>query len=171
MTAASHLARTGITLRPMHRRHLRQVAALEASVYGRPWPRRVFELELRQGHTRSYTVALHARRVVGYAGIVLATDAAHVTTVVVRPEHRGRGIATALVAQVLDVARDGGATAATLEVRAGNTAAQRLYRRFGFAPVGVRAGYYEDTGEDALIMWLHDLQGDGVGARLAHARG
>ena len=59
-----------------------------------------------------------------------------------------------------------GATALTLEVRSSNTVAQELYRRFGFAPAGVRKGYYADTGEDALIMWAHDTDGHAFAERL-----
>lgn len=86
---------------------------------------------------------------------------AHITTLVVDPTHRRRGIAPAMLTVLLRCAVERGAIAATLEVRAGNQAARRLYRRFGFAPVGVRRSYYPDgpdgDSEDAIIMWLHDL--------------
>ncbi|MBW3562081.1 MAG: GNAT family N-acetyltransferase [Actinobacteria bacterium] len=91
------------------------------------------------------------------------TDGAevHITTLVVAPTHRRRGIAPFLLTALLRRAVERGAVAATLEVRAGNQAARRLYRRFGFAPVGVRRDYYPDgpagDSEDAIIMWLHDL--------------
>lgn len=86
---------------------------------------------------------------------------AHITTLVVAPTHRRRGIAPFLLTALLRRSVERGAVAATLEVRAGNQAARRLYRQFGFAPVGVRRDYYPDgpdgDSEDAIIMWLHDL--------------
>ena len=90
-------------------------------------------------------------------------DEAHITTLVVAPAARRQGVAPVVLTALLERAVARGADAATLEVRSGNSAARRLYRRFGFAPVGVRRGYYPDgpdgTSEDAVIMWLHDLRG------------
>ncbi len=151
----------------MRRRHLRAVHALESSVYQRPWAARVFAAEMAQRDSRVYLVAVRGRRVLGYSGMMLVGDEAHITTVVVHPQARRQGIGTALVTSLLRRARQGGLDAATLEVRVGNTGAQALYRRFGFAPVGVRPRYYEDTNEDALIMWLHGLQSEEVASRLA----
>ena len=85
---------------------------------------------------------------VGYFGLMFVDDEAHLTTVAVTPEHQHRGLGTALLAAAAGIARDHGARHLTLEV-AGNERAQALYRRFGFAPVGVRKGYYQLTGEDA----------------------
>ena len=79
-------------------------------------------------------------------------DEAHITTIAVRPTERGRGVGTALMLALLDAARDGGAAIATLDVRVSNIGAQRLYERLGFLPVGRRVRYYDDNGEDALIM-------------------
>lgn len=161
----------------MRRRHLRQVLAIERRVYPRPWSPALFTAELEQGDSRRYVVAVAPRDagvgsgwprvVVGYAGIMTTAGEAHVTTVAVDPEHHRRKVGSRLVHALLEAARERGATAATLEVRMANRGAQRLYQAFGFAPVGVRPGYYAETGEDALVMWVHDLQGEAMRERLA----
>lgn len=168
-----------VVVEPMRRRHLRGVLAIEQQVYPRPWSPGLFASELARRDNRRYVVAVAAdvaggrpwplrtrRRVVGYAGLMVTVDEAHVTTVAVDPAQHRRKIATRLLVAVLREARAMGAEAATLEVRAGNRGAQRLYQNFGFAPVGVRSGYYAETGEDALIMWAHDLQGEDFARRL-----
>lgn len=165
-----------VTIAPLRRRHLRAVLAIEERVYPRPWSPALFASELAQTATRRYLVALApptmrrrlpARRtVVGYAGLMVAVEEAHVTTVAVHPEQHRRKVATKLLVALLGAARDLGAQAATLEVRAANQGAQRLYSAFGFEPVGVRPRYYSETGEDAIIMWAYDLQSDGFAQRL-----
>jgi ribosomal-protein-alanine N-acetyltransferase len=161
----------------MRRRHLRAVLAIEHLVYPCPWSPALFASELSRPEDRRYVVALAprgqpgvpdsglvrsawgvTRAVVGYAGVLVQAGEAHVTTVAVHPSHHRRKVASRLLIEILLGARGLGATAATLEVRVANKAAQRLYASFGFAPVGVRPGYYTETGEDALIMWAHDLQ-------------
>ena len=172
VAASTRTALEGLTLGPMRRRHLRQVLAIEHAVYPRPWTSGLFSSELAQRDTRRYMVALaeepgHLRRVVvGYAGILVAVGEAHVTTVAVHPQHHRRKVASHLLVHLLRDAVAMGAEAATLEVRVENRGAQRLYSAFGFAPVGVRPGYYPETGEDALIMWAYDLQADSFADRL-----
>jgi hypothetical protein len=80
-------------------------------------------------------------------------DEAHVTNIAVREAFRGRGLGERLFREMMAVARMQGAKRMTLEVRVSNERAQRLYRKLGFEPSGVRPGYYTDNGEDALIMW------------------
>jgi len=153
---------------PMRRWHLRQVLAIEQRVYPRPWSAVLFAAEMAARDTRRYVVALApreevrgarrlGRKVVGYAGVLVQVDEAHVTTVAVHPEHHRQKVATHLLLALMGEARRLGAKAATLEVRVANRGAQRLYQGFGFAPVGVRARYYAETGEDALIMWVHEI--------------
>lgn len=167
----------GVVVEPLRQRHLRAVLAIEREVYPRPWSPSLFASELAQRDSRRYVVALAprpgwhpGRRVVGYAGVLLQAGEAHVTTVAVHPAHHRQKVATRLVLAIMEEAVALGAGAATLEVRAGNHGAQRLYRAFGFAPVGIRPGYYAETSEDALIMWVHDLQGEEVAGRLARQR-
>lgn len=173
------LALPDVTVASMRRRHLRSVLAIEQQVYPRPWSPALFAAELERRDTRRYLVALAprsgdglldrlgaGREVVGYAGIILQVGEAHVTTVAVAPRHHRRKVATRLLHGLLVEARRAGAHAATLEVRVANRGAQRLYAGFGFAPVGMRPGYYAETGEDAVIMWAHDLQGEEMTARL-----
>ncbi|MGH3664610.1 MAG: ribosomal protein S18-alanine N-acetyltransferase [Egibacteraceae bacterium] len=162
---------------PLRRRHLRGVLKIEQQVYPRPWSSALFASELGQPETRRYLVALAprsalgrslpGRAVAGYAGVMVAVGEAHITTVAVHPRHHRRKVASRLVLGVLREAVAMGAKAATLEVRDANRGAQRLYAAFGFVPVGVRPGYYAETGENAVIMWAHDLQSDGFAARLA----
>lgn len=146
-----------IDIAPMRRRDLKKVLAIESECYPRPWSRRVFEDELGLVVTgsRRYLTARIGRRIVGYGGLWL-NDEAHVTNVAVDPGHRRHGIATRLMIDMARHAIAHGCRAWTLEVRRSSTGAQDLYRLFGFAPAGLRSGYYEN-GEDALIMWCHDL--------------
>ena len=172
---ATRPAYRDVRLRAMTHRDLRQVLQIEQAVYPRPWTAGVFASELEAGASRRYYVAIAPRRrwlraagrVVGYGGVLMQVDEAHVTTVAVHPHQHRRKVATRLLVRLLEDARAMGAEAATLEVRTRNLGAQRLYQAFGFAPVGVRPGYYAETGEDALIMWLHDLQGHEVAERIA----
>lgn len=158
--AAAH----SVVVAPMRRRHLRGVLAIEEAVYPRPWSPALFSSEMSQPDSRRYLVALDrsgtvwpVRSVVGYAGVMVAVGEAHITTVATHPQHHRRKIATRLLVRLLREARALGAEAATLEVRVNNRGAQRLYAGFGFAPVGVRPGYYAETSEDALIMWAYDV--------------
>jgi [ribosomal protein S18]-alanine N-acetyltransferase len=169
------LSGDALVIEPMRKKHFRQVLAIEAQAYPRPWSRSVFESELAQVRdgSRSYVVARSGREVVGYAGSWYVRDPdgdqAHVTNIVVDPGHRRCGIARRLMLHLADEAIRAGCVAWTLEVRASSTGAQELYRRFGFAPAGIRTKYYENT-EDAIVMWCHDIDGDAYAARLEGLR-
>src|SRR5919204_4852264 len=141
----------------MRRRHLRGVMAIERQVYPRPWSPSLFIAEMSEPSNRNYIVARTGRDVVGYAGMICYGDEAHITTIAVDPEHQRRKIGTRLMFELIQSAIEMGARAVSLEVRVSNWGAQRMYTRFGFRPVGVRKGYYQETGEDALVMWADDV--------------
>ena len=151
----------------MRRRHLRPVLRIEAQVYPRPWSLALFMSELALRSTRDYTVARVDGMVVGYSGLMLAGEDAHVTTIAVDPAWHRRGIGTRLLLNMARTAVSRGAQHLTLEVRVGNDAAQVLYRRFGFYPAGVRKNYYAETNEDALVMWADDIASPEYRQRLA----
>ncbi len=142
----------------MRRRHLRGVLRIEQQAYPRPWSMSLFLSELALRSSRAYFVARIGREVVGYAGLMMVLEDGHITTVAVDPLRWRQGIAKRLVLAVCREAIERGAEALTLEVRLSNRGAQEMYRRFGFRPVGVRKGYYQETGEDALVMWAHDVR-------------
>jgi len=143
----------------MRRRHLRGVLRIEQQVYPRPWTHGLFSSELALRSTRAYFVAKVGREIVGYGGVMMSLTDGHVTTIAVDPRWHRRGIGTRLLLVLARAAIERGATALTLEVRLSNKAAQAMYRRFAFTPVGVRKGYYADTGEDALVMWAYEVDG------------
>lgn len=156
-----------LTTEPMRRRHLRRVMQIEERVYPRPWTHRTFVSELagmRNG-SRHYLVAYVDDTMVGYAGLMFSGNDAHVTNIAVDPDWQGRGVATEMMLDLALIAHDRGCDAMTLEVRHTNTAAQNLYRRFGFVPAGVRKRYYENT-DDAIIMWAHGVDTDEFMQRL-----
>lgn len=156
-----------VVISPMRRRHLPSVLRIEKQVYPRPWTMSLYLGEMSLGASRCYVVARHNNRVVGYGGFMLNLDECHITTVAVEPTvHRAKvGTRVMLVLASRAVAR--GAKSLTLEVRVTNRAAQELYRRFGFAPAGVRKGYYAEVNEDALVMWAHDIDSADYARRLA----
>ena len=160
------LAAGDLVIAPMRRRHLPAVLAIEEQVQPRPWSERIFQSELGQPN-RCYLVARHGAAVVGFAGVLLVVDEGHVTNVAVDPSWHRRAVATSLLLRLCRTAAERGARNLTLEVRMSNDGAQALYRRFGFAPGGVRKAYYPDNREDALVMWAHDIDLPPYAERLA----
>jgi len=156
-----------LTIEPLRRRHLRRVLRIEEESYPKPWSHRTFvdELAGMRNGSRHYLAAYVGDELVGYAGMLFSGDDAHVTNIAVDRRWQGRGVATEMMLELCDVARGRGCAAMTLEVRHTNSAAQGLYRKFGFAPAGVRRRYYENT-DDAIIMWCEDVQSDEFAARL-----
>jgi [ribosomal protein S18]-alanine N-acetyltransferase len=142
----------------MRRRHLRGVMAIERQVYPRPWSPNLFIAEMSETSNRTYLVARIDKEVVGYGGMITYGDEAHITNIAVDPSHHRRKIGTRLLYDLVRSALTFGAQAVSLEVRVSNWGAQRLYARFGFRPVGVRKNYYQETGEDALVMWTDSIQ-------------
>ena len=144
-------------LRPMQPGDLDAVVEIEAHSFPTAWSREGYEHEIKRNERATYYVLTHstsgrAPAVIGYAGYWLMADEAHISIIAVAPAWRGRGLGELLLLQLLAHALAAGAILATLEVRNTNEIAHALYRKYGFAVVGRRKGYYKDTGEDALLM-------------------
>lgn len=161
-----------LVISEMQRRHIRSVMTIEEQVYPRPWTPNVFEEEIAMipRKHRLYLIARMGNEIVGYGGLLLVGDDAHITTLAVSPAWQRRGVATELLLELAWEARVRKFAALTLEVRHTNFAAQDLYRRFGFAPAGVRKKYYENT-DDAIVMWCPNIQGDEFATRLSEIEG
>jgi ribosomal-protein-alanine N-acetyltransferase len=155
-----------MVIRPLTVDDLDLVVALEAANQPAPWSEGVFRDELA-AENRVY-LAADEDGVVGFGGVMLVGDEAHVTNLLVDPEWRGRGIGLELMLGLIAAGLSVGARHLTLEVRSKNEAARGLYARLGLAPVGVRQGYYGD--DDALILWAHDIDGPEYRARLEELR-
>ena len=108
--------------------------------------------------------------IVGYAGLWLMVDEAHVTTIGVHPDHRGRAVGELLFLGLVDIAQQMRAFRMTLEVRVSNLSAQALYQKYGLENAGVRKRYYSDNGEDAYIMWSEPVNTPAFQQRIARLR-
>jgi len=146
------------------------VQAVESASFPVPWPSSAFTHELTQNKNARYIVAREGDTVVGYAGLWLMVDEAHITTFAVLPQHRRRKIGEHMLQRLFDVAEEMGAEWLTLEVRVSNLPAQRLYEKYGFRRAGVRRRYYSDNNEDALILWTDRIRDRAVRERLATLR-
>ena len=143
------------------------VLELERATYPQPWSEGIFRDELSLSD-RVYVVAERNGRMVGFAGLMLIEEDAHVTTLAVRSDAREGGLGTRLMLHLVGAGLERGARNLTLEVRATNEGAQRLYNRFGMVAVGVRKDYYRD--DDAVIMWATDIDQPEYTARLDEIR-
>lgn len=156
-----------VVISPMRRRHLRTVMRIEAQAVHKGWSVGLYLAELRRETGRLYLVAKVDGVVVGYGGLLFQDDDAHVTILGVDAAWQDQRIATRLLLVLTREAIARGSKNITLEVRASNEPAVRLYRRFGLAPAGIRKNYYADIGEDALIMWGNDIDAPEYAERLA----
>jgi ribosomal-protein-alanine N-acetyltransferase len=144
----------GSRLRMMTRADLGAVLQLETALFGEEaWSREMLAGELsQQPASRYYLVAEEAGGLSGYAGLLTAGEQADVLTIAVATGRWGHGVGSALLAALLAEARRRGCSEMFLEVRADNTRAQRLYKWWGFAEIGIRRGYYQPSNTDAIVM-------------------
>jgi ribosomal-protein-alanine N-acetyltransferase len=150
----------------MRTKDLRGVLKIEEAVFPQPWSRRLFVEELAQRTSRAYRAAWVGHAIVGFAGQMFIDDESHVNNIAVDPLWQGHHLGVILMLDLVRTALDRGSRHLTLEVRVGNRPALALYQRFGMAPVGVRRNYYP-TGEDALVMWVRDIDSEEFADRLA----
>ena len=120
--------------------------------------------------TTTTVLEAELRSIVGYAGLWLMTDEAHITTIAVSPDYQGYGIGELLLLGLIDRAQQIGARWLTLEVRVTNKVAQRLYEKYTFKEMGVRRRYYSDNNEDALVMWTDAIESDSFQAAVQRNR-
>ena len=135
------------------------VLALEEAAFTNPWTRAMYLAELdNSGVSYCFLARETDRRAVGFCSFWRVVDELHINNLAVVPERRRTGIGSMLLSFVLNKAVELGARRATLEVRRSNDPARLLYERFGFSVAGVRTDYYSKPVEDALVLWLEDLQ-------------
>lgn len=151
-----------LDLRPLRLSDLETVLAIERLAFPTPTKYNVYRYELTENRLAHYqALTLRAEdgtdRVIGYAGYWLLADEAHISTIAVHPTYRGRGYGELLLLNILFLAYEQEAGLVTLEVRRHNQVAQTLYRKYQLEIVGERRRYYRDTGEDALIMTVTQL--------------
>ncbi|MDB5101999.1 MAG: ribosomal-protein-alanine N-acetyltransferase [Cyanobacteria bacterium RYN_339] len=135
---------------------LPRVVEIEKQCFGERWTINAFANELANTAS-AYFIGQEGDQIIGYAGYWLILEEGHITTIGVEPRFQRRGYGELLLLHLIDHAARAGAKWLTLEVRASNDSAQRLYHRYGFTSLGKRKAYYQDNNEDALIMWTENI--------------
>ncbi len=138
-------------LRRMTEADLDKVAEMEKEIFSTPWSKAGFEESLRQSYSHFYVVVMDD--IVGYCGVHNLGGDGEISNVAVDEKYRGKGIAYEMLQFAMNEMRKEGVEAFTLEVRASNTPAIKLYEKLGFSNAGVRKNFYENPTEDAIIMW------------------
>lgn len=139
-------------IREMTPQDVPQAAALEAQIFSQPWSEKGF-LDTLHSQDALYLTVWGEGNLLAYCGFLQSFETADIMNVAVREEYRRRGIAYAMLAELMNRGRQRGIKRYTLEVRAGNTAALQLYARLGFESAGIRKNFYEKPREDAVILW------------------
>jgi [ribosomal protein S18]-alanine N-acetyltransferase len=147
----------GLRFEALGEHHVSSILEIEKRTNTAPWSDRSFRHEVTNPHA-IFLIAILDGRVVGYGGVWLVVDEAHVTTVAVDEDLRRMGIGRRLMIELLKQAKERGMACSTLEVRASNVAAITLYEQLGYATISRRKSYYPDNREDAVVMWLNDLR-------------
>lgn len=141
-----------LEIREMKQDDLPRVAEIEKSIFSVPWSAQGFADSMKQECTLFLT-AVQDGEIAGYCGMFQSFDEADITNVAVEEKCRGRGIAEAMLRELMSRGTGRGISAYTLEVRLGNAPARRLYEKLGFETAGIRRNFYEKPVEDAVIMW------------------
>src|SRR5690606_497516 len=138
---------------------LPDIMSIEQDSFTTPWTEEAFINELTNNMFAQYMVMEYQGKVIGYGGMWIIVDEAHITNIAILTPYRGQGLGKRLMDELKKTARFLGAVRMTLEARPSNAIAQRLYRRYGFEAAGTSPGYYSDNPEDAVIMWEDLPQG------------
>ena len=142
---------------PLAKHHIPTILEIEREANPAPWSEKSFQNELVNPQS-VFLVAIGDGKIVGYGGYWKCIDEVHVTTVAIKTDLRRQGLGRKIMVELLLRAKDEGMTCSTLEVRAGNEAAVKLYEDLNYTVCARRKGYYPDNKEDALVMWLHGLE-------------
>ena len=163
-----------VIVRRMREEDIPQAVEIEKAAFTRPWSKSIFKATLLLPYA-AYYVAVEALeqealeqktleqgekpgldqdRIVGICGVKKIFEEGEISNVAVHPDYRGRGVSRRMLEMLIREAREGGVESFTLEVRAGNRPAIRLYESFGFRTEGIRPRFYDHPVEDGLIMWL-----------------
>ncbi|NLP31423.1 MAG: ribosomal protein S18-alanine N-acetyltransferase [Clostridiales bacterium] len=134
-------------------RDIDALAKLDSLCFTLAWSRSSFEFEIKENLKAIYLVADYKGKIIGYGGIWIILDEGHITNIAVHPDFRNMGIGAKLLTDLIELSERRGANKQTLEVRVSNYPAISLYNKLGFKTAGKREKYYEDNGEDALILW------------------
>ena len=145
------------SLRSLRPSDIPNVLAIENLSFPTPRKEAIYIYELTQNRLAHYQALVRfeasgEETLLGYAGYWTLSDEIHISTIAVDPALRGRGFGQLLLLHILFLSYARKASLATLEVRERNHGAQELYRKYRFSEVGLRKGYYRDTGEDAILM-------------------
>lgn len=146
-----------ITVRAMRKADVKAVYEIEVLSFRTPWSFRSLMGELKND-VAHYTVLEEDGTIVGYCGMWVLFEEAHITNIAIHPKQRGHGYGKTLLHASMRVAASFGAEMMTLEVRETNAVAQRMYDEMDFLQQGRRKRYYSDTGEDALLLWNRNLK-------------
>ncbi|PKG22715.1 ribosomal protein S18-alanine N-acetyltransferase [Niallia nealsonii] len=133
---------------------IEEVYTIESISFPTPWSKEAFYNELTQNRFATYVVIEHEEHLVGYCGVWIVVDEAHITNIAILPQFRGYKLGENLLRKIMQEAKNRGANTMTLEVRVSNIIAQNLYRKLGFQDGAIRKRYYTDNQEDALVMWV-----------------
>ncbi|MGP4108033.1 ribosomal protein S18-alanine N-acetyltransferase [Virgibacillus sp. L01] len=144
-----------LVIREMKLADIDHVMEVERATFDSPWPMDIFLQEISDNQHAHYYVMEVDNYVVGYAGMWLVIDDAQITNIAVTPEYRGNKLGEKLFLYTIEQAIRLGTKRLSLEVRMSNKVAQRMYRKFGLVPGGVRKNYYTDNQEDAIVMWVN----------------
>ncbi len=159
-----------VMITAMRMEDITRILEIEQASFPTPWPRDAYAHELRENRLACYLVARIMHQIVGYTGMWIILDEAHVTTLAVDPTCRRQRVGERLLVALLDEAMRRGSRWVTLEVRKSNDAAKALYRKYGFKEIGVRKGYYSDNREDAIVMWTGNIYEPAFQDRLVRNR-
>lgn len=145
-----------IRFESLNESHIDGICEINKLSFATPWSKQSIENELTNRLAR-YIVAIDNDKVVGYCGLWLIVDEGDITNIAVHPDYRGNHISSYLLNNMIDLCKKEKATSITLEVRKSNIIAQNLYKKFGFVEEGIRKGYYQDNGEDCILMGKRNL--------------
>jgi len=143
------------SIRDMLNDDIDAVMSVDQASFSTPWSREIFKREMNENKYAYYFVIEENDKIIGYAGLWIVEDDAQITNIALLPEYRGYKIGEKLFGFSVQFAIKKGASRLSLEVRESNLVAQRLYRKFGLVPGGIRKGYYPDNNEDAIVMWVN----------------
>jgi len=141
-------------VRTMVEEDIDTLVMIEEACFATPWTRQSFLHELHENPYANYFIMELDGIVIGYCGLWLVIDEAHITNIAIVPEYRGHKYGDLLFSAVVEKAKEAGAIQLSLEVRVSNVIAQKMYRKYGLIPGGIRKNYYTDNQEDALVMWV-----------------